>query len=186
VSGQEPDVKPLEGQEPDKPVGQEPDKTTTGGDGDREEGQEPKSPDPQWIKDLRQENARQRKALKDAEVKLREYEDRDKTELEKVTSRAETAEKTASEATGRLLRYEVAAAKGLTMDWVDRMRGDTRDELEQDADRLLEQLGEQYRPPTASTQAFDGGARQKPAEKRSPEEEHNDFLLGVLGRKRNA
>jgi hypothetical protein len=85
-----------------------------------------------------------RKANKEAEtlrLKLREFEDRDKSEAEKLADRAETAEKRAAEAEQRLLRSEVAAEKGLTAAQARRLVGSTREELEADADDLLASFG---------------------------------------------
>lgn len=69
--------------------------------------------------------------------KLKEFEDRDKTDSEKLTERAAAAEHRAAEAEARALRLEVAAAKGLTPSQVKRLVGSTREELEADADELL-------------------------------------------------
>lgn len=83
------------------------------------------------------------KANKEAEtlrLKLREYEDRDKTEQQKLTERAEAAERKAAEVELRALRLEVAAEKGLTASQAKRLIGSTRDELESDADEMLADL----------------------------------------------
>ena len=81
------------------------------------------------------------KANKEAEtlrLKLKEYEDRDKTEMERLTERAEAAERAAAETELRALRIEVAAEKGLTPAQAKRLVGSTRDELEADAKELLD------------------------------------------------
>ncbi|MET0887289.1 MAG: hypothetical protein ABWX92_12665, partial [Mycetocola sp.] len=81
-----------------------------------------------------------RKANKEAEtlrLKLQEFEDRDKTEAQKLADRADAAEKRAAEVEGRALRLEVAAEKGLTPAQAKRLVGSTREELESDADELL-------------------------------------------------
>ncbi len=81
-----------------------------------------------------------RKANKEAEtarLKLKEIEDRDKTDSEKLTERLTTAEKRAIEAEHRALRLEVAAGKGLTPIQAKRLVGATQEELEADADELL-------------------------------------------------
>ncbi len=69
--------------------------------------------------------------------KLKELEDRDKSESEKLTERLTAAEKRAAEAEAQALRLEVATAKGLTATQVKRLVGSTREELEADADELL-------------------------------------------------
>jgi hypothetical protein len=69
--------------------------------------------------------------------KLKELEDRDKSDSEKLAERAAAAEKRAAEAEANALRLEVAAEKGLTKSQVKRLVGATREELEADADELL-------------------------------------------------
>src|SRR5690242_15401642 len=74
-----------------------------------------------------------RKANKEAEtlrLKLQEFEDRDKTEAQKLAERAEAAERRATELETRALRLEVAAEKGLTPAQAKRLVGSTREELE--------------------------------------------------------
>jgi hypothetical protein len=80
------------------------------------------------------------KANKEAEtlrLKLKEFEDRDKTELERLTERAEAAERAVAETEGRALRLEVAAEQGLNPAQAKRLVGSTREELEADAKELL-------------------------------------------------
>lgn len=84
-------------------------------------------------------NARQATKERDAlAARLQEFEDRDKTEAQKLTDRAEAAEKRATETEGRALRLEVASEKGLTPAQAKRLVGVTREELEADAAELLE------------------------------------------------
>lgn len=97
------------------------------------------------------------KQLGELQRKLQEFEDRDKTEAQKLAERATAAERNAADAQGRLLRYEVAAAKNLPPTLAVRLQGSTKDELEADADTLLEELGRQQR---AATPSYDGGVRQ--------------------------
>ena len=82
-----------------------------------------------------------RKANKEAEtlrLRLQEFEDRDKTEAQKLADRAEAAEKRAVELETKAMRLEVASEKGLTPAQAKRLVGTTREELEADADELLE------------------------------------------------
>lgn len=97
------------------------------------------------------------KQLEEMSARLKEYEDAKKSDLDKLTERATTAEQTAASATSRLLRYEVAAAKKLPSEWAARLQGSTQEELEADADQLLEALGTQQQRQTPS---YDGGVRQ--------------------------
>ncbi|MEU7149206.1 hypothetical protein AB0B15_14390 [Streptomyces sp. NPDC045456] len=105
-----------------------------------------------------------RKANKEAEtlrLKLKAFEDRDKSEAQKLAERAQTAEAAAETASRKLLRFEVAARKKLPPSWAGRLQGSTREELEADADALVKELAEQQR---RNGPSFDGGVR-KPAPK---------------------
>jgi hypothetical protein len=104
-----------------------------------------------------------RKANKEAETlrtKLKEFEDRDKTEIQKANERAEAAEKLAATHETSALRLSVAFEKGLTPAQAKRLVGSTRDELEADADEVLKDF-----PATASRPRGDvgQGSRGKPA-----------------------
>lgn len=77
------------------------------------------------------------KANADAAKRLTEIEDQGKSELEKLTARAEQAERERAEVTGRALRLEVAFEKGLTPQQAKRLVGASREELEADADEIL-------------------------------------------------
>jgi cell division septum initiation protein DivIVA len=86
------------------------------------------------------------KRAADLEARLKEFEDRDKTESTRAIERAEAAEKAAAAAEARALRLEVASEKGLTPAQAKRLVGETREELEADASELLETF-----KPAAST-----------------------------------
>lgn len=92
---------------------------------------------------------RERDARKAAEKKIQEFEDAQKTDLEKLTGRAERAEATASTLEAENARLRVAISKGLPVDLVDRLKGDSEDELAEDADKLLALVA----PPQTDTQA---------------------------------
>jgi hypothetical protein len=106
------------------------------------EEQQPTETKPTETVEFWKQKAReQEKRAKDnatAATKLAEYEDRDKTEAQKLTERADAAEKLAASHEARALRLEVASEKGLTPAQVKRLVGSTREELEADADDLLE------------------------------------------------
>lgn len=91
------------------------------------------------------EAANLRKRAKEAEDKLTALEGRlaeiegaDKSETEKLTTKLADAERKATEAEHRALRAEVAASKGLSAAQAKRLVGSTLEELESDADELLE------------------------------------------------
>lgn len=96
------------------------------------------------------------KANKEAEtlrLKLKEYEDRDKTDQQKLEERATAAERAAVDAASQLARYQVAVEKGLPAELAARLQGSTPEELAKDADNLLSIFG------SAGAASFDGGAR---------------------------
>lgn len=81
-----------------------------------------------------------RKANKEAEtlrLKLKELEDKDKSEAEKLVERLATAERERDALRTEAVRARVALTKGLPPELADRLRGDTEDEMAADADALL-------------------------------------------------
>lgn len=138
----------------------------------------PKVPDADYVKALRKEAADNRKALEAASARLREIEDRDKSETEKATARAAESERRAVEAEAKLLRVEVAAKRNFKASAVPLLHGTTREEIEESAD-ALEAFAKANEP---TEPGYDGGARKTPAETKTPEEAHSDLLLRALGR----
>src|SRR5690606_20385728 len=116
--------------------------TTTNADQDEAK---PQGDGIDWKAEARKWERRAKENM-EAARRLREAEEAEKTELQKLTERAEAAEKRAAEAEGRLLRLEVAQAKGLTAAQARRLQGATREELEADADELLEAFGAKKKP----------------------------------------
>jgi hypothetical protein len=90
--------------------------------------------------------------LRKAAKRLKDIEDANKTELDKAKDGQSSAERRATEAESKLLRMEVAIEKGLSPAQAKRLVGGTRDELEADADELLEAF-----------KAEGGDGRTKPA-----------------------
>lgn len=86
----------------------------------------------------------------DAAKRLQALEDASKSESEKVSERLTAAESRAAKAEARALRLEVAHAKGLSAVQAKRLVGDTLEELEADADDLLESFKPAEKPVTAS------------------------------------
>lgn len=80
----------------------------------------------------------QLKALRLEMAKLKNDADSSKTDQQKLMERIEAAEKKAAAAEARQLRAEVAQERGLTPAQAKRLAGSTREELEADADDLLE------------------------------------------------
>lgn len=67
--------------------------------------------------------------------------DSSKSELAKLADRVAAAEKRAADAEAKQMRAEVAQAKGLSAAQAKRLAGSTKEELEADADELLEAFG---------------------------------------------
>lgn len=78
--------------------------------------------------------AKERDALA---ARLKEFEDRDKSESDKAVERAAAAEKRAADLEAHVARLEIAAEAGLTPAQAKRLVGSTREELEADAKELL-------------------------------------------------
>lgn len=130
--------------------GQEPSSTTD------DEGQAPASFDAEYVKSLRAEAATNRSKLREAEARLKEFEDRDKTELERITERADTAEQRASNAERELTRFRVAAEVGLPPELAARLRGDDEEAMRADADELMKLVPATTPPPGS----YDNGAAE--------------------------
>lgn len=104
------------------------------------------------------------KRLDDLNKRIQEFEDQGKSDLDKLQGRAEAAAKERDEARREadvsrieLMKFRVARDKKLPAEWIDRLRGSSKGELEDDADALLAVLKEQEKRRTPS---YDGGVRQ--------------------------
>ena len=111
------------------------------------------------------------KELEEARKKLKAFEDRDKSETDKLTEKASEAEKRAERAEKALLRAQVAGEKKLPAELADRLQGDTKEELEADAERLAE-LVKPAGAPTVDTDAGKGSGS-------SGETSFNDIIRGA-------
>ncbi|WP_190019870.1 hypothetical protein [Streptomyces hiroshimensis] len=85
-------------------------------------------------------NAARVAELEPAAAELHQLQEAGKTEAQRLTERAEAAERLAEQARGELIRTQVANAKGLTERQAARLIGTTREELEADADAFLSDL----------------------------------------------
>lgn len=102
----------------------------------------------------REANRALRAEKQDLEKRLRELEDRDKTEEQKRAERlteleqtAATAQRSLEEKDALILRYQVAAEKGLDLVAAERLRGTTREEIAEDADTWISRWGAGATPP---------------------------------------
>lgn len=89
---------------------------------------------------MRKERAAARNATRERDelaARLKEIEDRDKTDAERNREAAETATRERDEARAQLMRERVARRLQVPDELVDRLRGDTEEALEADAKSLL-------------------------------------------------
>lgn len=139
------------------------DDDTTSETGD--EPEDKKEPAPRSDDDVEKLKAALRKANKEAEqfrLKLKEFEDRDKTESEKLADTNRTLEERARKAEIDLCRYRVAMRKGLTETQARRLVGESEEDFESDADELVAAFkGDEPEAPPPAT----GG---RPKEKLKP------------------
>lgn len=90
-----------------------------------------------WKEMARKQEARAKENARAAE-RLAALEEANKSESQKAAETAAAALKRAEDAEARALRLEVAQAKGLSAAQAKRLQGSTREELDADADDLLE------------------------------------------------
>lgn len=105
--------------------------------------EESKTFDEGYVKELRQEAAKYRTQNKELAEKAKaydEYVESQKSEQEKQAEALATAMKERDTLRAELLRLKVASAKNLPASLVDRLRGETEEEMLADAESLLEGL----------------------------------------------
>ena len=120
------------------------------------------------LADLAKERDR-RQAL---EAQLQEYQDAQKTDAEKTAERLTAAETAAAESSAELARYKAAAEADLPLNMAGRLRGDSLDDLIEDAKALKEHLA----PPNRFTGSADGGVRKPTPAKVN----RNDLLRAAI------
>lgn len=111
------------------------------------------------------ENANLRARLKELKPladKAKELEDAQKSESEKLTEAKTSAEKKALEAGQEAMRLRVALKKGLTETQAKRLVGESEEELEQDADELLDS----FKPKEDDETLEDESTKPKPSRPR--------------------
>lgn len=112
------------------------------------------------------------KRLKELEAKVKESEDAEKTEVERLQGQVAELTKRAEDAESKADRFEVAAAKGLSLAQARRLVGATKEELEEDADAMRAELGldkdEETGTETEEEQEEEGIFGQRPKENLKP------------------
>lgn len=114
-----------------------------------------------------------RKEADELRQKVQEFEDKDKSEKQKLEDRASAAELEAKESAAKLLRFEVAAENDIPSRHAHRLQGSTKEELTADAKELAKELGANGKRPD-----FGGGARDKTA----PSGSMDDLIRRSAGR----
>lgn len=154
---------PPEGQEPTTPAPQDP----------ADQGAEPKTFDADYVRQLRAEAAKHRREAQEARTKAEEYENRDKSEVEKAQGKVSKAERERDEALAKLLRFEVAAERQVPAKLVPLLTATTREELEAQAALILENA-------KPADPDFDGGTREPAPPAETPDLAHNKLLAGLI------
>jgi hypothetical protein len=114
-----------------------------------------------------------RKEADDLRAKVKQFEDKDKSEQDKLTDKATEAEKRAAKAETELLKLKVATNKKLPSDLAERLRGETEEELEADAERLSALV----KPEGAPSVDTDAGKGKSPSGT-----SFNDIIRGASAR----
>lgn len=111
-----------------------------------------------WKAQARKWEARAKEAQADRELaaKWREYESSQKSEHEKLAEELAKANAIANEATSKLTRYEVAAEKGIPAEAIDLLTGNTKEDLEAAAEKLLSLIADQSKPKTPRPDELQG------------------------------
>jgi len=172
-----PTPKPDDKPDPDPKPDDKPDP-----DPDDKPDPDPKDEVAKW-KAMARKHEQQSKANAKAAEKLKELEDAGKSEIEKATAAAAEAHKRAEEAELKAIRLEVAAEKGLTPAQAKRLVGATKEELDADADELLEEFGgpsdDGKKPPARKpSERLKGGT----ADEDEPPELDTDKVLAKIPR----
>ena len=107
----------------------------------------------------RKERSAAEARAKAAEARLQEIEDAQKSEAEKLLERATRAEQDAASARTELLRERIAREEGVPATFIDRLRGESEDEIRDDAKLFVAALPAREGPDTTthSPRARDGG-----------------------------
>lgn len=103
------------------------------------------APETDWKAEARKWETRA-KADHELANKWREYENNQKSEHEKLADELARIKAEASQANAELLRFKVAAEKGITGEATKLLKGTTQEELESEATLLLSLIADQSKP----------------------------------------
>lgn len=116
--------------------------------------------------------------LKAAKGRLDEIEESNRTEVEKAQGKLTKAEERAAAAEAKLARFEVAKDKSVPAAAVDFLQGNTREELEASADKLLELVKKEEGGDTPPD--FNGGPREPAPENKTPDQAHAELVTKLF------
>ena len=111
------------------------------GGGREQDSQRADDGDDPEVRKLRAEARRYRLERNDAQAKLKERDDRDKTELQRLQDEAQAATRRAEAAELAALKGTTAAQYGIPSEDAHRLQGDTREALVEDAKAFAKRLG---------------------------------------------
>jgi hypothetical protein len=113
------------------------------------------------IREERQNRRAAEKRAAEAETQLEQLRKASQSDQEKLIeqARTEAAEQAAKPLAAKLARYEVALTKGLSVDDLDFIHGETPEEIAASADKFLERIGARQQEQKPS---FNGGPRKAP------------------------
>lgn len=108
------------------------------------------APETDWKAEARkwENRAKASKADSEAAAKWRDYEAAQKPVQERLAEELAQTKAQAAEAAAKLLRYEIASAKGITGEATKLLKGTTQEELEAEADLLNALIANQSKPKT--------------------------------------
>jgi hypothetical protein len=119
------------------------------------------------------------KAYAETKRRLKEREDKEKSEAQRLADDL-TAEQAARQAVeAKVLRFEVAQAKGISPENIDLLHGSTRDEMEKVADRIAEMQAQSSGPRPPAPNPTQGGGGEPVVG--TPAEQFAGFLKSQLG-----
>lgn len=132
---------------------------------------------------MKEERKRLKAEMREMAEKVKKYEDSQKSESQRLSDDAASYKEKWTAAEQKLIRLEVASEKGLSPKQAARLTGTTKEELEEDADELLEIF-----KPSAKEKANNGKPKERlrgggdPEEE--PEESHPQKLAALIPRNR--
>lgn len=125
-----------------------------------EDTAEPQGSDTDWKAEARkwEKRAKEANQFRDAAEKWQEYEQSLKPAQERILEELNKTKADAESAKIALVRYEVAAEKGLSGDAIKLLKGNSKEELEEAADTLMALIAKQSEPKTPKVDPTQGRA----------------------------